>query len=124
MNLANQKRILTAVIAVMALTLPSAQSQDDNDVKVKEATAQSVKAGKVFEEIMKTPDKSIPRGLLEHAKAIAVFPEVIKAAFVVGGEGGRGVVSRRTSTGWSDPVFFRAGGGSSRGRAVSTGQGS
>jgi len=36
----------------------------------------------------------------------------IKASFVIGGEGGRGVVSRRTSTGWSDPVFFRAGGGS------------
>jgi lipid-binding SYLF domain-containing protein len=112
LNLANQKRILTAVIAVITLTLPLAHSQDDHDVKVKEAAAQSAKAGKVFEEIMKTPDKAIPRDLLEHAKAIAVFPQVIKAAFVIGGEGGRGVVSRRTSTGWSDPVFFRAGGGS------------
>jgi lipid-binding SYLF domain-containing protein len=46
--------------------------------------------------------------LLTHAKAIAVFPQVIKAAFLVGGEGGRGVVSRRTKTGWSDPVYFRA----------------
>jgi lipid-binding SYLF domain-containing protein len=41
-----------------------------------------------------------------------VFPQVIKAAFLIGGEGGRGVVSRRTSGGWGDPVFFRAGGGS------------
>ena len=61
---------------------------------------------------MQTPDKAIPRDLLAHAKAIAVFPQVIKAAFLIGGEGGRGVVSRRTSAGWSDPVFFRAGGGS------------
>jgi lipid-binding SYLF domain-containing protein len=61
---------------------------------------------------MHTPDKAIPRDLLARAKAIAVFPQVIKAAFLVGGEGGRGVVSRRTRTGWSDPVFFRAGGGS------------
>jgi lipid-binding SYLF domain-containing protein len=61
---------------------------------------------------MKTPDKEIPRDLLAHAKAIAVFPQVIKAAFFVGGEGGRGVVSRRTHSGWSDPVYFRAGGGS------------
>jgi SH3 domain-containing YSC84-like protein 1 len=79
---------------------------------VREAAAQSVKAGKVFDAIMKTPDKAIPKELLAHAKAIAVFPEVIKAAFFVGGEGGRGVVSRRTRSGWSDPVFFRAGGGS------------
>jgi lipid-binding SYLF domain-containing protein len=37
---------------------------------------------------------------------------VIKAAFFIGGEGGRGVVSRHTSAGWSNPVYFRAGGGS------------
>jgi lipid-binding SYLF domain-containing protein len=29
----------------------------------------------VFDAIMKTPDKAIPRELLEHAKAIAVFPQ-------------------------------------------------
>lgn len=87
-------------------------SQDDHDAKVKEASAQSAKAGKIFDAIMKTPDKAIARDLLEHAKAIAVLPQVIKAAFFIGGEGGRGVVSRRTRTGWSDPVFFRAGGGS------------
>jgi lipid-binding SYLF domain-containing protein len=79
---------------------------------VKEAPAQSVKAGKVFDAIMKTPDQAIPRDLLEHAKAIAVFPQVIKAAFFIGGEGGRGVVSRRTNASWSNPVFFRTGGGS------------
>jgi SH3 domain-containing YSC84-like protein 1 len=108
----NRKWIFTSLIALMALTLPAAQSQDDLDATVREANAQSAKAARVFDEIMKTPDSEIPRDLLDQAKAIAVFPKVIKAAFVVGGEGGRGVVSRRTSTGWSDPVFFRAGGGS------------
>jgi len=87
-----------------------ARPGDDHEAKVKAAATQSVKAAKVFDEIMQTPDKAIPRDLLAHAKAIAVFPHVIKAAFVVGAEGGRGVVSRRTNAGWSDPVFFRAGG--------------
>jgi SH3 domain-containing YSC84-like protein 1 len=41
-----------------------------------------------------------------------VFPQVIKVALNVGGEGGRGVVSRRVGEGWGDPVFFRGGGGS------------
>jgi SH3 domain-containing YSC84-like protein 1 len=110
----NQKRKFALAVVFLALTLglPLAQSQDNRKEKTKEAASQSAKASKVFEAIMKTPDKAIPRELLEHAKAIAVFPQVIKAAFFVGGEGGRGVVSRRTHTGWSDPVFFRAGGGS------------
>ena len=41
-----------------------------------------------------------------------MFPQVIKLALNVGGEGGRGVVSRRLAEGWGDPVFFRVGGGS------------
>jgi lipid-binding SYLF domain-containing protein len=113
----NWKRIFSlavALVAIVALTsvTPPARSDDEREAKVKEAAAQSTKAAKAFDAIMKSPDKAIPRDLLAHAKAIAVFPQVIKAAFIVGGEGGRGVVSRRTSTGWSDPVFFRAGGGS------------
>ena len=112
MTFQTQQRIVAGALVVLTLALPLARSSDDQEDKVKEAAAQSVKAGKVFDAIMKTPDKAIPRELLEHAKAVAVFPQVIKAAFFVGGEGGRGVVSRRTRAGWSDPVFFRAGGGS------------
>jgi SH3 domain-containing YSC84-like protein 1 len=114
MKFSYQNRGLVVELAFAALmpALLSAQSTDDHEEKVRDAAAQSVKAGKVFDAIMKTPDKAIPQKLLAHAKAIAVFPEVIKAAFFVGGEGGRGVVSRRTRSGWSDPVFFRAGGGS------------
>ena len=117
MNLEHQKLIIgiavafVAIIAFMSVT-PTVRSDDEHAAKVKQAAAQSVKAGKVFDAIMQTPDKAIPRELLEHAKAIAVFPQVIKASFVIGGEGGRGVVSHRTGAGWSDPVFFRAGGGS------------
>jgi lipid-binding SYLF domain-containing protein len=116
-NRENLKRIFVLAVVLAAVAsftsiTPQARSDDEHAGKVKEAAAQSVKAGKVFDEIMHTPDKAIPRDLLKRAKAIAVFPQVIKAAFWIGGEGGRGVVSRRTSAGWSDPVFFRAGGGS------------
>lgn len=117
MNFNRQKLItflpaaLAALIAFTSVT-PTVRSDDEHSAKLKEAAAQSAKAAKVFDAIMQAPDKSIPRDLLGKAKAIAVFPQVLKASFVVGGEGGRGVVSRRTSTGWGDPVFFRAGGGS------------
>jgi lipid-binding SYLF domain-containing protein len=87
-----------------------AGSDDEQDAKVKEAASQSAKAAKAFNEIMDAPDKGIPQDLLARARAIAVFPRVVKAAFLLGGEGGRGVVSCRTNVGWSAPVFFRAGG--------------
>src|SRR5438309_6321162 len=61
---------------------------------------------------MNVPDKAIPQGLLDKAEAIAVFPGVIKAGFIVGGRGGRGVISRRTGRSWSAPAFFNLGGGS------------
>ena len=112
MSIHSQNRSVILALAFAALSSALAQTGNSREDKVREAAAQSVKAGKVFDSIMKTPDKAIPQDLLAHAKAIAVFPQVIKAAFFIGGEGGRGVVSRRTRTGWSDPVFFRAGGGS------------
>jgi len=104
---------LLAFAATAAITSAkkSPRSEDD-EAKVREAVTQSAKAAEAFDAIMVAPDKAIPQDLLARAKAIAVFPRVIKAAFLVGGEGGRGCVSRRTKSGWSDPVFFRAGGGS------------
>ncbi len=50
--------------------------------------------------------------MLDKAEAIAVFPGVVKAAFIVGGTGGQGVISRRVAGGWSAPAFFNLGGGS------------
>jgi lipid-binding SYLF domain-containing protein len=74
--------------------------------------SQSSKSARVFREIMRAPDKSIPRDILDGAECVAVFPSVIKAGFIVGGRGGRGVASCRTGRGWSAPAFFNLKGGS------------
>ena len=104
---------LLAFAATAAITSAKRSPRSGYDeAKVTEAATQSAKAAEAFDAIMDAPDKAIPQDLLARAKAIAVFPRVIKAAFLVGGEGGRGCVSRRTKAGWSDPVFLRAGGGS------------
>lgn len=66
----------------------------------------------VIESIMSVPDKAIPDGIARHAKCIAVVPNVMKGAFIVGAEYGQGVVTCRTSRGWSGPVFIRLAGGS------------
>src|SRR5215510_7033614 len=62
---------------------------------------------------MNVKEKAIPKELLDKAEAIAVFPGVVKAAFIVGGRGGQGVISKRVKGGWSAPAFFNLSGGSS-----------
>ncbi len=78
-----------------------------------DARKQTAKAAQDFKEIMSVPDKGIPKNLLDDAKAVAVCPDVIKAGILlVGGRGGRCVISRRLPGGWSAPAFFNLGGGS------------
>ncbi len=78
--------------------------------RMEDAARHSQDAAKVFKEIMGAPDKSVPKELLDRAEAIAVFPGIVKAGFVVGGRGGQGVISRRVPGGWSAPAFFNVGG--------------
>ncbi|HMF93405.1 MAG TPA: lipid-binding SYLF domain-containing protein [Vicinamibacterales bacterium] len=102
----------TLAASVVAGIAPSlhARGDESRDKKVKEAASQSAKAARAFEAIMQEPEKAIPADVLSQAKAIMVFPQVIKVAFAVGGEGGRGVVSRHVNGGWSQPIFVRGGG--------------
>jgi lipid-binding SYLF domain-containing protein len=65
-----------------------------------------------FREIMAAPDKAIPRDLLHRAQCIVIVPGMKKAAFVVGGEYGRGFASCRGETGWTGPSAVRLAGGS------------
>jgi lipid-binding SYLF domain-containing protein len=78
----------------------------------KEAAKKSESASEVFQQVMGAPDRSIPRQLLDRAEAVAVFPGMLKAGFVVGGRGGSGLISRRVTGGWSVPAFFKMGGAS------------
>jgi len=65
--------------------------------------------GQVFKEIMDIPD-GIPKDLLSKAECVIVIPSVVKFAFGVGGDFGRGAITCRTGehfTGrWSTPALF------------------
>lgn len=102
-------RMVTVFCLALAVsTVALAQTKKN----LKDEVQQSEKAARVFQEIMDTPDKGIPQDLLENAECVAVFPSVLKAGFIIGGRGGRGVASCRTSAGWSAPAYFNLGGGS------------
>lgn len=100
------KAVLTiGLIAMMAL--PSyAQDKEIDRVKA---------AGQVVSEIMNVPD-DIPQDVINKADCVVVLPSVLKAAFVVGGSYGRGVMTCRTGSNfrgpWSAPTMMALEGGS------------
>jgi lipid-binding SYLF domain-containing protein len=89
-----------------------AHSQSKNAKRLASGTREAQKAADVFTEVMNVPDQAIPQKLLDKAEAIAIFPGVIKAGFILGGRAGDGVISRRIKGGWSAPAFFNLAGGS------------
>jgi lipid-binding SYLF domain-containing protein len=66
----------------------------------------------VFNEIMSAPDKGIPRDILNRAQCIGIVPGLKRAGFIVGAKYGKGVLTCRTSNGWSAPLMVRVEGGS------------
>lgn len=81
----------------------------------KDQTERLANAGKVMNEILGVPD-DIPQDLLNKARCVIVMPSVVKAAFIVGGSYGHGVMTCRTGkdfTGkWGAPVMMALEGGS------------
>jgi lipid-binding SYLF domain-containing protein len=107
MKMFSRLAILLVLLAFIWST-PVAQKKS----RTRDAARHAGEASEAFADIMNVKDKAIPKELLDGAEAIAVFPGVVKAAFIVGGRGGQGVISKRVKGGWSPPAFFNLGGGS------------
>jgi len=93
----------------LAIVAPPLFSQDSKEADRLE------NCGTVIKEVMDIPD-DIPQDLIDKAECVIVFPDVLKAAFVVGGSYGRGAMTCRTGehyTGpWSAPTMMALEGGS------------
>jgi lipid-binding SYLF domain-containing protein len=71
-------------------------------------------SARVFNEIMSSPGKGIPQDLLNKADCVIILPGLKQAAFIVGGEYGRGFAEcrNRDGAGWAAPAAVRMEGGS------------
>ncbi|MCB2225761.1 MAG: lipid-binding SYLF domain-containing protein [Desulfarculaceae bacterium] len=97
---------LTALALMASMAVVAFAAEKDKAVlKVDEATV-------VVMKMMGTEDKGVARDLLKKAKAVAIFPGVFKAGFIVGGEGGTGVILARVKGGWTGPAFYTIAGAS------------
>ena len=90
--------IATAALACAVAT--NARASAEGDAK------RLAEAATVLKEIHAAPDKDIPMELWEKAHCVAVIPSVKKAAFIIGGEYGKGVLSCRNGADWSAPSFL------------------
>lgn len=94
--------VTAAAVLFSVVTLAAQQAESD---RVAESAT-------VLQEILNAKDNSIPKAILDKAKAIVVIPSTVKGAFVVGAQRGKGVISGRVDSQWSPPAFITLTGGS------------
>ena len=96
-----KKYTLFSLCLLVALPIYAADTKEDTRLK---------DSSTVLHEILNMPDKGIPHDLLNKSYCVVVYPSVKKAAFVVGGSYGRGVITCRTGQNyggpWSAPAMF------------------
>ncbi len=103
------KRLLLIVLTV-ALAAPLACLAAETKA---DAVDRMNQAATILNQLIATPDNSIPDTVLKSAKCVAIVPSMIKGGFVFGGRHGRGVATCRAPNGaWSAPAFFTLSGGS------------
>jgi SH3 domain-containing YSC84-like protein 1 len=90
---------VTMAIVMAATTASAADISQKSADRIKEAAT-------ALREIHAVPDKDIPQELWEKAACVIVIPNLKKAAFIIGGEFGKGLLSCRHNGAWSAPIFM------------------
>jgi lipid-binding SYLF domain-containing protein len=93
-------------LAVAALAAPVAARAGDAQELVDRARL-------AFEDIINHENFGLARSEIKKARGVLIIPQLFKAGFIVGGEGGSGVLLARAADGtWSQPAFYTMGAGS------------
>ena len=94
-------RTVVACIATLLTASTSFASLSSDDVKRLDESAA------VLSEMRTATDGNIPGKIWNDAKCVVVIPSLKKAAFILGGEFGSGVMSCRHAKGWTAPLFMK-----------------
>jgi lipid-binding SYLF domain-containing protein len=98
---------LLMLLAFWATWLPRPALPQDTEIERVET------AIKVIQGMVDLPEQGVPGWLLEKARGLAIIPNVIKAAYGIGGQFGKGIMMLKDDQGrWSHPCFIRLAGGS------------
>lgn len=94
-----------ALIGALATVPLSAALSTSAQERIREAAT-------VLTELHRAPDQDVPLDFWNRASCVIVVPGMKKAAFIFGGEYGKGLMSCRRDGSWSPPVFMEIGKGS------------
>lgn len=99
---------LAAAAAMVAGTVAGAAADSKAEAEIR-----LLEAAHIINKIVAEEGGGIPPALLRKAKALGIFPNVLKGGFIIGAQAGWGVVIARQPDGsWSAPAFYEMGGGS------------
>src|SRR5690349_21108768 len=95
------RRIAVVTCCVLlSASVAGADNKGTEKARLSEATA-------VLQARADTPEHEIPTDTAHRAACVIVVPSLKKAAFIVGGEFGKGVMTCRTASGWSAPLYMQ-----------------
>jgi lipid-binding SYLF domain-containing protein len=101
--------IRAAVLALIVSTMAAASAVASISTAEKNRLQ---KASEIVADLRSNAEKGIPADIWAKAACVVVIPDMKKAAFIFGGEFGRGVMSCRSGDMWSAPVFMQLAKGS------------
>lgn len=95
-------------LAACSRSAEPAQAPQANAVPAEQAIVDESAAA--FERLRTNPRFARADFILERARGVMIFPSLVKASLLLGGEGGSGVlVARKPDGSWSDPAFYSVG---------------
>lgn len=108
MNITMTRRGARTLAWALAALLGSAVAMASDK---SEAEALAEKARMTIQEFAASKDYASLKPALGQAKAVLIFPNVLKAGFLLGGSGGSGVLMARDEStgGWRGPAFYTMG---------------
>ena len=100
--------LMALIVAFSTLFCTPATAQDDYQQVLVDQASLTIK------EFLDDQTMSYMRNNIRYAKGVLITPSLFKAAFWIGGSGGRGVLMVRDprTNEWSGPAFYTIGGGS------------
>jgi lipid-binding SYLF domain-containing protein len=107
-QLASVGRRTSLLLFLSLLLLPgAARGQKVDKSKLENAAQRSRTAAQVFTTVINLPGDSIPRKLIDRARAVGVFPDLDRISFLMPKTRlAYGVICSRLADGWSPPAYF------------------
>ena len=93
-----------AAVVILGATLLGGCASQAVSPAEPEALVESART--TLNNFIRDPDQTWIQDNLSRAKAVLIAPQLVRAGFIFGGSGGRGVLVARDGTTWAGPAFY------------------